>query len=216
MFIVAVSLAEIDWTNAVKIPLVMDVTIGLLLSIYTGLIASRIFAFFQVRAKAVTWIFELGAFFGEEYPSPHDFSIKLGQATFGIMLEMRGLGHERAKHKIGNMFKAYLRRCAELVRVPIPNSDLPEFPQQNEISGLIWCSCMANLRGFYREQLGANAASIAALKPNGWALITPRPFPNYMSEKGDSIGLLVYRQSWWHKLVCDGGKKKDIWNGKIR
>lgn len=197
----------IDWTNGFWMPLAMACTIGVALSIYTGLLASRLFAFFQVRGKSVNWLFDLGAFFGTDHQSPHDFSIKLGQATYGIMNEMRGLGHENAKQHMASIFRAYLVRCSELLGVGWPNEGLPEFPDfagdLDPRSGarLAWMIRMDHLRNYYRVRLGSDAAKLASLWPNLGALLNPWPFPNYYSSNGDIVGLLDRRPSGWFRFV---------------
>lgn len=191
----AIGLGPIDWTNAVAVPLLL----GLPLAIYAGLIASRIFAFYQVRAKAVHWMLGLGGFFREEFPSPHEFSVKLGQSTQGIMLELRAYGHEEAAQQIGVIFLLYLKECAKLVGVPVPSSGIPNFT--SPLPEVIWRLRLADLRDFFLARVGGDIAHVATLKPNTWALLTLNPFPDCLSANGNLIGLLVPRPSPWRRLI---------------
>jgi hypothetical protein len=120
MFSVLFEWKPIDMANAIVVPVVLMLTLGAALAIYTGLIATRVFAFFQLRARAVAWVFELRDVLIEEHETPHDFSMKLGHATQGIILEFRSLGHSKADALIGSIFSAYLEKMAQACSVPMP------------------------------------------------------------------------------------------------
>ena len=183
--------AEIDWTNGVALPLIMSFTVGVALAIYTGLIASRIFAFFQARYKAAIWVYALSDIFSEDGLGPHDFSIKLGKAVQPLMTEFRALGHENAVIQLGEIFSAYLGKIAQLLSVPMPKSQMPEFP--STLPPLIQMQFSAAMCHYYELRFAKDTACIASLKPNLWALVTPRPFPNYVSDSDRLHGLLVPR-----------------------
>ncbi len=53
------SLAAIDWVNAVIIPFVKDLTVGVLLAVYTGIVVARLVAFRDIKGAAVREIADL-------------------------------------------------------------------------------------------------------------------------------------------------------------
>jgi hypothetical protein len=213
--------SRIDWINGVYLPVLISLTAGL----YAGLVASRMFAFFQVRTKAATWILGLKATLDPDYESPHELSIKLSDAAHGILLEVRGLGHERLTRCLASTWLAYITRLADLVQVAAPAGGLPDFPNKvqmlplfagrgREIFGRIvsngtneeyafhfWKKLMADFRDFYGERFSRDLARVASSWPNVGPLITIWPFPNYLSARGDLIGLLTPRPPILRRLV---------------
>lgn len=212
---------HIDWENAVFVSIVLTLTVG----IYAGLIASRIFAFFQVRAKAAAWILELKKVIGEDHESPFQLSVQLTEAAHGILIEVRSLGHEKAIRLITGILAEYLERLAQLVQVPVPASRIPIFPDKNEmiqpfairgaqqfgnialgkpaaeVADYFWRELTADFRDFYVVRLSKDVARIASSRPNFWAIITPFPFPNYLAARGDLIGFMISRPPWWRVLL---------------
>lgn len=181
---------SIDLTNGVAIPLLLTLTIGFVLAIYTGLVATRVFAFFQLRAKAVSWVFELRDVLIEDHESPHDFSMKLGHATQGIMLEFRSLGHDKAAALIGSIFSAYLEKTAQVCGVPVPPSGVPDFTT-NISHPLVWMEQFWIVRAFYSSRLEDDAAAISQVRPSINAILSLHLFPDYITEKGKYRGMLV-------------------------
>lgn len=182
----------IDATNAIVVPLFLMLTIGVLLAIYTGIIATRVFAFFQIRAKAVSWVFNLREVMVEDHASPHDFSMKLGQATQGIILEFRSLGHENAAALLGDIFKAYLLKTAEVCGIPVPPHGIPAFP--DTVRPEVWQQRFWAIRDLYSKRLNDDAAAISGVRPSISAILSPLWFPDYISDNGKYRGMLVPRR----------------------
>ena len=183
---------SIDLTNGVVLPLFLMLTVGFVLAIYTGLVATRVFAFFQLRAKAVSWVFELRDVLIEDHETPHDFSMKLGHATQGIILEFRSLGHDKADALIGSIFSAYLEKTAQVCGVPVPPSGVPAFPT-TVAHPLLWMDQFWAVREFYSGRLNADAAAISRVRPSIKAILSLHLFPDYITEKGKYRGMLVPR-----------------------
>jgi hypothetical protein len=55
----AVYFAEIDWTNAVLIPILTSITVGIPLAIYTGVVTTRLMSFNVAKAEAIQTVMEL-------------------------------------------------------------------------------------------------------------------------------------------------------------
>lgn len=196
-------LASIDWTNAVIIPIL----IGIPLAIYTGLVATRVFAFFQMRYRAVTWLYELKEVLepnkdrqtkedfmrgtSEQYPGPHDFIMAVGQSALPLLVEIRALGHEKLRQHVAAVYSRFQSRAAELLHVPLLDNALPQFPEV--LSPLPWLEFMDSMRQFHLASLRESLVQLTTTKPDRWSLLAPTLFPNYLSSGTDFDGLLIAR-----------------------
>lgn len=166
---------------------------ALFLALYTGLVASRIFAFFQMRYKAVQWIFDLQELMTSAHLSPQAFSIALGRRTQPIIVEFRALGHIEASYMIADIFQRHLHQLATLCGVAIPDNKMPDLPgdimtSQNAETQSRWVENMWAVRNLYASNLADDANRLASVEFSRWAIVTPNPFPKYLSF-GQGVGL---------------------------
>lgn len=209
-------LANIEWVNAVAIPAIMTVTLGL----YAGLVGTRMFAFFQVRTKAACWVLRLKETFDSEYESPFELSIAFTTASQEILTEIRGLGHEKLTGVLQDIILHHFAVWARLVRIETPPHRIPKFPNKEQMQiplasrGLevfgallpgnatpeetahhVWRKLLADCRDEYAARFSSHVARISSIGPNWGTLLNPLFFPNYLSTNGGLIGLIVRRPS---------------------
>jgi len=177
-----------------KIDLVNAIAVALLLAIYTGLVASRIFAFYQLRYKSIIWLYELMDYFDENVPSPHDFQWKLTQRSYPTVLELKALGHDAAALKIGGIIQNLIEYTATACRVPITAGRIPDLPAV--CPKAMTEALRFQVRLFLKSGLDDWLGMLGSMTPNIWPIITPNPFPNYILFDGHFIGLNVPRKSW--------------------
>src|SRR5665213_3385374 len=128
-----ITFGTIDWLNAVAIPAVLTVTLGL----YAGLIGTRMFAFFQVRTKAVSWVLRLKAdVFEPDHESPRKLSNAFTGASHEIITEVRGLGHEKLTRVLQGIFSHHLTVWARLIRVELTPDGAFPFPDTRDMEQL--------------------------------------------------------------------------------
>lgn len=173
------------------IDLVNAVLIGAPMALYTGLVASRIFAFYQARYRAVLWLYHAPEFINGNFQSPHDIAWKLSHDVIPVVLELKALGHDRASLTVAQFSDELLNVTAAACGVRHENN-FPDLPITAERVPLIRLELHRHLDSRTHEVAG----SFSAMAPNLWPLFTPIPFPNYITFRGHVIGLLVPRLSW--------------------
>ena len=75
--LLSMSLANIDWTNAVTVPLVTTLLVGFPLAVYGGFVAARIVVFFQEIQRAREAIIFIVDLFGEMVREPSAKNVEL-------------------------------------------------------------------------------------------------------------------------------------------
>ena len=208
----------VDWLNAVVVAATKTMTVGL----YAGIVASRVFAFFQVRTKAASWIFRFKEAFDGEHESPRELSMAFSYACQETLMEVRGLGHEKLVTAMQAIMLEHFAHWAQLLRIPIPPHGIPVFPDKEQMRGLlaprgpeifgrllprnatpeetaghVWRHLLAAARDYYGNRISCDTANLTKTKPDIWTLLTLNPFPDYVSANGSNIGLLVRRPSGW-------------------
>jgi len=63
-------------------------------------------------ARAGRTGFALKGILDEDFPMPHQFSMKISDAIIPVIFEFRALGHDNAADTVGSIFKAYLSKAA--------------------------------------------------------------------------------------------------------
>lgn len=167
-------LATFDWAADVFVPLLLALTIGVLLSIYTGLVASRMFAFLQVRAKAVMWGVDIVGVLGSRYRTYGEFQNAL-IACSGVVAELASLGHYSASNLIHAEMDAYLRTAAAMCGVALDRNWQPKG------DAFVPVGFNDRLLALHRERW-ERMQQIAAITPNYEAIVTPEPFPVYIGD----------------------------------
>lgn len=187
------AIATIDWVNAVVIPILLLVTIGLLLSVYAGLVASRAIAFYQARYKAVIWFSGLRGAIGSRHASPHDFLVAFSDDLAPLLTEFRALGHEDALQTLKSLVDGYLEAASQIAGVENNQNTMPQLPTRTDPVAAE--AFMLGMRKYHLSHLDESIVTIAAIGPRVTAVLSLVPFPNYLTFRDKFIGLLTRRRS---------------------
>jgi hypothetical protein len=112
---------------------------GVPLALYTGLVASRIFAFYRARYRSVLWFYDLSGLLRQDFSNPHDFVWKLLQHGQPIAIELKAQGHDSASLAVSNVMHSFVAVAAQVCQVPplkgqtagLPRSRIPRTRGQN-------------------------------------------------------------------------------------
>ncbi len=99
---------EFNWTADVWVPVMLALTLGVFLSIYTGIISSRLVLFTQLREQAALAVSQ--AWMGMATASTsQEMLFHLGGAINPARFSLRNMGHLGAADRIANcFFKAHM------------------------------------------------------------------------------------------------------------
>jgi hypothetical protein len=167
--------------------------LGIPLALYTGLVASRVFAFFQARYRTMQWIVGAQNFFSRDFASPHDLNFALVAECHPIISELKALGHDKASLRVAGIWNEFIKVIAQTFRVAYDRPQIPNLPTEASPAAMLLLK--RNLLQFANAHRDAQFEIVSTLKPNLWPLITPHPFPNYVSFRGKLIGMMVPRHS---------------------
>lgn len=160
-------------------------------SIYTGLVASRMYAFYQLRHRALVWYNRLPEVLSSVCDSPADLMRRFGTVSLPVISELKAMGHEKASLTVARLHHDIIANIARFFDVDVPNNEFPKVPDTADPVS------MSSLQLALMRKFSADSASVrttlAGLKPNPWPLITPVPFPDYLTFRGAPIGLYMRR-----------------------
>jgi hypothetical protein len=166
----------IDYFNAILVPVILMLALGIPLSIYTGMVATRAFAFLQLRYRAAQWPITLSDTL-KRAESPHDAHIEMMHQIHALTFELRALGHTKAAWQVAQCFSNYTGLLCGIFRVTFDGQNVPTLPSVIESS--VWNQTRLIFLNSTVNTVNAEIAKLCAIEPNIWPLLTPRLFPNY-------------------------------------
>lgn len=163
----------IDLVNALLVPLALAASVGVLLSIYTGLVASRVFAFFQLRGRAIYWSVEIIGLMHERNQSYGEFALALLLKTAPLSADFTTHGHVAASKTILRISRKVNIEAASICGAEIAKDEsvIRDAKAPRDFA--------VRISNYYKT-LEVLKIEMEQMKPNYWAILTPQFFPRYI------------------------------------